>query len=938
MLMLATVPALILGLGALAAVRLGFRFNGITEMDAALFPEVRAIAGLVVGGLMGAYVTISVIANLSHDRLKKAEGGGNAVAQASLWSSRNPKKVLVVVLLLTVLFGAGLEDVHTDVDVADVLPRGNQNTEAAHNLTDRFKSTYTQEMELQFEVNPEQCRRDSQRNLPMRPASDLDCGNITDEVYVRAIQEAYEFFQSYTHVEESDLPWEDDEEITSPIRYQISLPTFMKLLNWTLEGGQGEAPPDAFGLPGRDDRARWDTLQESGWQLLQDTQTPIMDPSHEQTVVLYMPTADEEMESQEIGRFMIEARDAYLEWAPENADWQVFTEDNPPLHTVDLPVANAHSSHLAEEDFALFLPLIALVLIVSLYALFREPRSVAIAGTSLSIAVVWTYGLMGHMDIAMNNLNLTVLPLIMGTGIDYSIHMINEFMEHKSQGASNDEAFEVAGQRAGVAMLIATLITVAGLTVMVLSPSLLLAQLGGLAMIAIVSVYLLTILFIPAILSMLPGTEDLGADYQPSSFVPALGRFVSKHKIVFGVLVLAITGLSLVGLQQLTVEEFGEPAQNWPEDDWLRQEHEEGLRGFYDVEGDAEIFKANAVVIEGDITDPAAHDYIDRLSASLQAEAQQSDVIDMHTSRDLPFIVRSWLKVCCGPQSLISGTLSENLEQEGYQEYSQYPQSRPAIENTLDDMFASPYATFSSLFVSYPNNDITIITVSVQTGDFQNAEEAWLAVTSAQDRAADAKPNDVTTSFVGNTPTNYLFSSEQLPWLNYMSIVAMLAAMLLVWAFTRDLKAVLAVTTVIGLTSLWVLGVLPSLGIGLAITLMLPLVFIFSIGSDYAVHMVWNLRQVGDAEKVYGTVGKAVLFSAITDIGAFAVMAPIPGTPLEGIRDLMVRDAIVATIVAIAIIFTATIVILSLFYDVAPAEEDEPEESPAVEPGPAAGA
>ncbi|MGB1698302.1 MAG: MMPL family transporter, partial [Thermoplasmatota archaeon] len=170
--------------------------------------------------------------------------------------------------------------------------------------------------------------------------------------------------------------------------------------------------------------------------------------------------------------------------------------------------------------------------------------------------------------------------------------------------------------------------------------------------------------------------------------------------------------------------------------------------------------------------------------------------------------------------------------------------------------------------------------------------------------------------FVGNTATNYLFVAEQLPWLTYMSVASTIILFVLVLVFTRDIKATLVATALAGITSLWWFGLLPFINIGLAITLMLPIVFIFNIGTDYVVHMIWNIKKVGNSREVFETTGKAILFSAITTAGAFAVFALI--------QNVAVSRTMIATTLAIGVIFLATMLVVPIFYKVL--AKDEPEE------------
>ncbi len=933
---------IVFAITALLSMLVYFGNTGNEWMTHEAFILVKVGAGLVAGYIAGHVATMSAAVNLSHGMLEDTSDQGNLIARLSLWSSVNPKKVVGVVLAITLVSGYGLTLIETEVDVADVLPRENPNTEAMHNVSDHFSSTFTQQVTLQWTVDEERCLKDSQENLPQRHAggplssSQVNCGNITDEVYVRAIDEFFEFLQEYEmEYDEDDLddmePWEREEELRihqSPFEYMIGLPSFYKLINWTLDGGQERGSDDAFALPPVEDRAQWTTLHEATWAAIDDTMTPTMSPSHTTAAILFLVPADTEHESIEIGDFVLDARDHYLEeWGPENAEWTVFLDENYPRFTADFPVANSHSSTLAEEDLMFLLPLIIFFIFIALFAAFRNVQSVLLAGGAMGIGVVWTYGMMGYADIAMNPLNLTVVPLIMGVGIDYSIHMINEFLEHKNEGRSDKEAFRLAGERAGFAMAIATATTIGGLAVMVISPSLLMAQLGFLSAIAIGSIYLLTIAFIPAVLSLLPDTERMGAKFKPSRMVPTVGGFVYRFRYVFGALLIVATVAGFLAMDDLGVDEFGEPGLNYPEGDPIREEHLEGLGRFYELDPEDGTLKTNVIIIEGDLLNPQTHRYIDALSASLAEKAEEHpDIINMDTSRDLPFFMRTWNTVCCGPEQVPVALVSELLEEEGIEEASQYPDSREEIEQTYDEIFRSPLATFASLFLDYPRTNMTVITIAVQSADFQEADEAWHAIWEAIDDVEEMQPEDVQVAFGGNTPTNFLFVEEQLPWLDYMSLASFLIVTSLVALFTRDLRATVAVGLLVGASTVLLLGLLPRLGIGLAITMMLPLLFVYSIGSDFAVHLMWNMKKVKNPPHVMATVGKAVLFSAITTFGAFALFTPIPGTPLHGIRDLMVQKAMVATIVAIVILFVMAVLVTSIFYnvrdDVPHAEED----------------
>ena len=60
---------------------------------------------------------------------------------------------------------------------------------------------------------------------------------------------------------------------------------------------------------------------------------------------------------------------------------------------------------------------------------FKNLRYALLAVLPVSVGVLQTFGLMGLLDIALNPANLIALPLILGIGVDYGVHIIHEFRE-----------------------------------------------------------------------------------------------------------------------------------------------------------------------------------------------------------------------------------------------------------------------------------------------------------------------------------------------------------------------------------------------------------------------------------------------------------------------------------------------------------------------------
>lgn len=865
---------------------------------------------------------------------KVDEGVASLLASASIACSRHAKAVVLAAVLLTVVFGYGVSTITTNVDVADVLPRGNYNTEAAHDLSQKFRSTFTQQVTLQLHVDEQgdRWRADNDRLTfrnagipfnPARPESGSGPGqlapnplNITDEVYVRATAELVDFVQARTSFSRA-----------------ITISSIYSLVNWTVAGGDGSGgmPPaaeSAFAIPGYGSQAeagRYQQVDQTVKAAILDTVDAISSPSWDHAAALFMPASNETATSRQLGQQMMDARDAYLQAvANGETEFTVFGGENRPLLTVDLPIANAHSSTLVEQDSVRLMPMIVVFIIVCLFIAFRNLRAVAASLTTLVLGVVWSYGTMGFMGIALNTLNMAIVPLVMGVGIDYSIHIINEFAEHKSHGLSDQEAFRQAGRRSGLAMLIATATTVGGLIVLVFSPSLLIAQMGLVACIALSVIYLLAITFIPAMLTLLGGSERMGARFTMSRFMPSLARGIHKTRYLIVIILVGLTVLAFPIATNVGNEAFGDPGRNYLPSDPVRLEHEKGLRYFYGTEESDE--KANILAFSGaGILTPEAIAYYRAIEANLK---QQPRVVD-DTLRTVPFFIETWLTIKGGPACAVAAVGSTDLPQ-GLRDLiaqlpsgppcstqTRFPQTEAEIKAEVDAMFKSPMRQIAAIIVNHPTNDMAAMTFSVRAASYVQAEEVWhqvwKAVGDANQTFGGAPPGDIRVAFIGNTATNYLFIAEELPYLEFMGIVNNVILAILVIVMTRSIKITIAITLLSIITTYWWLALLPSFGIGMAITLTLPLAFIVAIGTDYGVHFMWNIKQTGDAREVFGGTGKAVLFSAITTTGAFMFFILV--------QNVAVSRTMIATTLAFVVIFVATILTVPVFFRVGPAGE-----------------
>ena len=96
-------------------------------------------------------------------------------------------------------------------------------------------------------------------------------------------------------------------------------------------------------------------------------------------------------------------------------------------------------------DNLVWLILLAVIVVVILLAMaFRSITMVAAPLTALLASLVWTYGIIDLAGMRFSILEIAVAPVVLGLGIDYSIHLQRGYERAKEGSSSSAEAWAKA--------------------------------------------------------------------------------------------------------------------------------------------------------------------------------------------------------------------------------------------------------------------------------------------------------------------------------------------------------------------------------------------------------------------------------------------------------------------------------------------------------------
>ncbi len=129
------------------------------------------------------------------------------------------------------------------------------------------------------------------------------------------------------------------------------------------------------------------------------------------------------------------------------------------LPTVSITGAERVESEILQvvkEDLFLLTPLSFLIILLLVFSHFRRWRITLFTLMPLLMGLVWMLGAMALLGIRINFVNAVILPMIIGMGIDNSIHLMHRYQE----GGSKDPAHALSVT--GRAMTMCSLTTMLG--------------------------------------------------------------------------------------------------------------------------------------------------------------------------------------------------------------------------------------------------------------------------------------------------------------------------------------------------------------------------------------------------------------------------------------------------------------------------------------------
>ena len=586
-------------------------------------------------------------------------------------------------------------------------------------------------------------------------------------------------------------------------------------------------------------------------------------------------------------------------------------------------------------DEMIWLFVIAIAVVVAVLALaFRSVIMVAAPLLSLSAALIWTYGTITLLGMKFSILEVAVAPVVLGLGIDYSIHLQRGYEKARSSSASAAEAWVESFDTIRVALMLAVVTTVFAFLSNSFSPLPPLRTFGATLALGVISAFLASTVTVGAVHVVAERGIGNGtsAGLQFDKLAAHTTEFQRKNAVWVMLAVAAVT----TGSVSIAVMELD---TSFELTDFLSEDEMEVMQVRQDIYDsyDAAAWKTVDIFIEPQEGDDSISGESDLLRAMDFLDTRISGIPEVvnptSTSSDRPSydglypILRDavdgdqsfgedfHLAIYDGELGISDGFVEGDLTSAISSLMSNESVGDPLRGHTWSERISDHVAlTDDASGILYLKMSIDVVA--------KNSEDSARVSEVFKHQASLIEDGDGLVDCRAYASGDVVMIDGILSGLVVSQVestaISLLVSIFVLFLLTRRLGQSLVVILPVGLAGAWVVGSMAMLGLNWNVLTIMITALTIGLGIDYSIH-VWRRFEknrssgmgVWDSMKeMYATTGTALLMSAGTTICGFLVLmlSPIPVISDFGIvSSIAVAFSLILSLIVLPVLLAAEV-------------------------------
>ena len=571
--------------------------------------------------------------------------------------------------------------------------------------------------------------------------------------------------------------------------------------------------------------------------------------------------------------------------------------------------------------------LLAVLVVVSLLAIsFRSVKGVVFPLVGLSSALIWTYGFLNLAGARFTALEVAVAPLVLGLGIDYSIHLQRRYNSFRSEVSEASSAWLGACAKLSTPLGLAVITTVSAFLANIISPLPPLETFGIALAVGVISAFVNATVVVGALHVVLDSSSNdvVNEPIRMPKLASKVVELQRSQQAIVLIMALIITGAAIVGAMGLETE--------FDLSDFLDEDMEiMEVRNQLETEYESAGWKVVYVLME---PSSGKESISDDKSLLTEMRGLHSDLANNHdvvgggnsdgspsyegpykvlydaVDNDKQFGERYGLVISKG--RLID---SSNLNLGGaFQELSMN-------DSTADPFTNDSWADRVSKTVSLDGESIVFIRIEIRVDASTSSDTSRVVEWFEEELGSEDDDGKMRSELSGvaviHVTGDLVALQNVLDGLNSSQLsstaISFTVSFLVLLLLTRRPVPALVVLTPVVLATIWVVGSMVLLSLKWNVLTVMVTALSLGIGIDYVIHM-WRRfeaerekrENIWDAlEETLSTTGVALILSAGTTALGFLVLllSPMPVVQQFGlVTALTVTFSLILSIIVLPVL------------------------------------
>ena len=203
------------------------------------------------------------------------------------------------------------------------------------------------------------------------------------------------------------------------------------------------------------------------------------------------------------------------------------------LFYTGLPRFKVYSARVMQNDITRFVPLTLLAIVVVLFFSFRSLRGVLLPALTIIVSLIWTLGIMVLAGRSLSLGSMALPPLILVLGTAYSLHVVAEYYELAQPDGSVQDVVLATLKKTSPPIFITAFTTVLGFLSLGVNPLTSIRDMGIFSSVGILIAFGLSIMLVPALLMQLRLPSKPAEDFAPgvTTGLQRIGRFAIQNRL-----------------------------------------------------------------------------------------------------------------------------------------------------------------------------------------------------------------------------------------------------------------------------------------------------------------------------------------------------------------------------------------------------------------------